>query len=128
MPPSPPLTEPSDFKTRSGFASAFRRSSKMAECGPGPSPGASSTTVAGMSLAVVDVEMEGFRELESATTAISSGTASPSRSLYASVPGTSPYDGLLSTLSTRVLGIGLAGADWASVNWSSESDDSAASS
>lgn len=63
----------------------------------------------------------GGSEAFSGTTAISSGSASCSLFSYASVPGTSPYDGSLSTSSTRVLGTGeltpgLVGADCASVN------------
>lgn len=116
LPPS--SVSPSGLTTKSAGASALRFSKNSSECGP-ESPGASSTTVLGMTgdlgalSAVDDASLLFFSWI-----AISSGSASPSLKRYASVPGTSPYDGSSSTFSTRVLGIGdvpgLRGADCAS--------------
>ncbi len=123
-------TLPSAFNTRSGGGSAL---CFFSGCSRDPSEsGDSSTTVLGMGCPPGERSssspLAAFL-IWSGMMAISSGAASPSLRRYASVPGTSPYDGSSLTFSTLVLGMGefrcdSDGTDWASEKWSSESDDS----
>jgi len=131
---SVPVVEPSGlpsaaFNTRSGGGSdrCF-----FSGCVSEPAVSSvSSTTVLGMGCPPGggDATASSRGAALSGMTAISSGSASPSLLRYASVPGTSPYEGSLLTFSTRVLGIGeflcdSEGADWASEKWSSDSEES----
>jgi hypothetical protein len=103
--------EPSGFRTKSGVASALCAFSwKWWVLEPGSST-VSSTTVLGTLclLGVVSPSSALTSCLWLGMTAISSGFASPVRLAYASVPGTSPYDGSSSIFSTRVLGMGELG-------------------
>lgn len=108
------------FTISSGVASALRIS-YAAVPGTSPYAGVSGSIFSAMILGIRDPPGVDGREPEtrdvdrdrvpSGTTSISSGTASAVLSLYAVVPGTSPYAGSSSTLSTLVTGMG----DWSPV-------------
>ena len=106
VPVAPPSDLPSAFRTRSGGGSdrCF-----FSGCVSEPAVSSvSSTTVLGMGIPPGGDFTSSLRGCEgfSGMMAISSGSASSSLLRYASVPGTSPYDGSSLTFSTLVLGMG----------------------